>query len=355
VSDADLTVDLDSTPPIDVLAVTGLAPGERLPGTPYLVVRRLGRGGMGDVYEVAEGSLAGPRYALKVLHAALCHRSDIALRFQQEALVASRIDHPNVVRVFALGETASACPYLVMELLRGRDLRAELGRTGPLSEARALDLAAQALDGLAAAHAAGVVHRDVKLENLFLTDEGTLKVLDFGIAKITADEASFTLPGAVVGTLRSMAPEQFAEAAVDARADVYAAGLALYELVTGRGPFDELRGLPLALQFAHCERPPPAPSRLARAPIAADVEAAILRALAKSPADRFQSAGEMARVLRGLGAGPRPGARTGRPLFAIRRPLGALIPAVLAAMFALGVAVGRAGAEPPRPTAAAIR
>jgi serine/threonine protein kinase len=313
-------------------------------------VRRLGRGGMGDVYEVAEGSLAGPRYALKLLHEGLCHRADIALRFQQEAMVAARVDHPNVVRVFALGETAAARPYLVMELLRGRDLRAVLAHAGPLPVARALDLAAQALDGLAAAHAAGVVHRDVKLENLFLGDDGTLKVLDFGIAKITHEEASFTLPGAVVGTLRTMAPEQFAEAAVDPRTDVYAAGLALYELVTGQGPFDELRGLPLALQFAHCERTPPAPSRLARRTFAAGVDEAILRALAKSPADRFQSAREMAVVLRRLAARERPWIRP------VRRAARILIPAALAAIFALGVAVGRAGAEPPPPAApAAIR
>jgi serine/threonine protein kinase len=347
VSDADRTQDLGAAPPIDVLAMASLAPGHRLAGTPYIVVRRLGRGGMGDVYEVADRSLEGPRYALKLLHPALCHRADVALRFQQEALVAGRVDHPSVVRVFALGETADGRPYLLMELLRGRDLRAELVRGGPLSEARALDLAAQALDGLAAAHAAGVVHRDVKLENLFLTDEGTIKVLDFGIAKITAEEASFTLPGAVVGTLRSMAPEQFAHAAIDARADVYAAGLALYELITGRGPFDELRGLPLALQFAHCERTPPPPSRFARRPVAAGVEAAILRALAKSPADRFQSAGEMADTLRGLGASARSPRREIRSIRRFGRPLRALIPAVLAAMFALGVAVGRAYAEPP--------
>jgi eukaryotic-like serine/threonine-protein kinase len=354
VSDADRTQDLDASPPIDVLALAEIAAGERVPGTPYLVLRRLGRGGMGDVYEVAEGSPKGPRYALKLLHAALCHRPDIALRFQQEALVAARVDHPSVIRVFALGETADGRPFLLMELLRGRDLRAELTRSGPLSDARALDLAAQALDGLAAAHAAGVVHRDVKLENLFLTEDGALKVLDFGVAKITAEQASFTLPGAVVGTLRSMAPEQFAQATVDARADVYAAGLALYELVAGRGPFDELRGLPLALQFAHCELTPPAPSLLARRPIGAGVEAAILRALAKSPADRFQSAAEMAAALRRL-LPQRPSSSSSiRAIRRFHRPLRALIPAVLAAMFALGVAVGRAYAEAPQPPASAV-
>ena len=351
-SGADCTEDLDASRATDVLATLELAPGHRIAGTPYVALRRLGRGGMGDVYEVAEGSRGGPRYALKLLHSALCRRSDIALRFQQEATVAARVDHPSVVRVFALGETADGRPYLLMELLRGRDLRAELDHQGPLPVARALDLVAQALDGLAAAHAAGVVHRDVKLENLFLTEDGTLKVLDFGIAKITAEEASFTLPGAVVGTLRSMAPEQFTQAAVDPRADVYAAGLALYELITGRGPFDELRGLPLALQFAHCERTPPAPSRLTGHPIPAGVEAAILRALSKSPADRFQSARAMADVLRGLTSrGPVVGA-----LHPSRRPMRALIPAVLAAMFALGVAVGRAHAEPtPIPASTAIR
>ncbi len=345
-SDLDVTEELDATRPFALTAAgttSDLALGEGIAGTPYLALRRLGRGGMGDVYEVAEGSLEGPRYALKLLHARLGHRRDLALRFQQEALVAARVDHPNVVRVFALGETAEGRPYLVMELLRGRDLRATLAHTGPLPVARALDLAAQALDGLAAAHAAGVVHRDVKLENLFLGDDGTLKVLDFGIAKIAHGDAALTLPGAVVGTLLTMAPEQFLQAAVDRRADVYAAGLALYELLTGQGPFDELRGMPQALQFAHCERPPPAPSRLARRPIAEGVEAAILRALAKSPGDRFQSAREMADALRRQGARERPWRRP------FRRAARALIPAALAAIFALGVAVGRVGAEPPRP------
>ena len=346
-SSADVTVDLGTSRPHDAAAAGDLVLGEIIPGTPYAALKRLGRGGMGDVYEVAEGTRQGPRYALKLLHRALCYRDDLTLRFQQEATVAARVDHPNVVRVFALGETADGRPYLVMELLRGRDLRAELVHAGPLSVARALDLAAQALDGLAAAHAVGVVHRDVKLENLFLGEDGTLKVLDFGIAKIVDEEAALTLPGSVVGTLRTMAPEQFAQAGVDARADVYAAGLALYELITGRGPFDELRGLPLALQFAHCELTPPSPSSVARRPFAAGVDDAILRALAKSPADRFQSAGEMASALRGLGAGAKPWIRPARRL------VRAWVPAVLAAIFALGVAVGRAGAEPPPPAAQA--
>lgn len=341
-SDADVTRDLASSRPRDVTATSEIRSGEVVPGTPYVVLRRLGRGGMGDVYEVAEGSPDGPRYALKLLHAALAARPDLTLRFQQEALVAARVEHRRVIRVFALGETAEGRPYLVMELLRGRDLRAELALAGPLPVARALELTAQALDGLAAAHAAGVVHRDVKLENLFLGEDGALTVLDFGIAKLTDGSASLTLPGAVVGTLRTMAPEQFARADVDPRADVYAAGLVLYELVTGRGPFDELRGLPRALHFAHCATPPPAPSSLARRAFAAGVDDAILRALAKSPADRFQSAEEMARALRRLARGERPGIRPARG--AAR----ALIPAVLAAIFALGVAVGRAGAEPPR-------
>jgi serine/threonine protein kinase len=300
-----MTEALDAMQPFALTAAmvtSELAFGEQLAGTPYFALRRLGRGGMGDVYEVAEGSLAGPRYALKLLHARLGDRRELALRVQHEALVAARVDHPNVVRVFALGEAADGRPYLVMERLRGRDLRAVLARTGALPVARALDLAAQALDGLAAAHAVGVVHRDVKLENLFLGDDGTLKVLDFGIATLPHGEASRPRPFALVGTLLSMAPEQFVHADVDARADVYAAGLALYELVTGRGPFDELRGSPQALQFAHCERAPPAPSRLARRPIAADVEAAILRALAKAPGDRFPSARAMADTLRRLGA-----------------------------------------------------
>lgn len=273
--------------------------GERVAGPGLVVVRLLGEGGMGEVYE-AEHPELGRRFALKVLHRRLRDRPDLAARLRREALALGRVRHPNLVEVVDLGVTGDGRPYFVMELLAGRDLRAELSRRGPLPPLEALALLEQSLAGLGAAHAAGIVHRDVKPENLFLTDGGALKVLDFGVAKLCEGEGSSyrTAADAVVGTPRSMAPEQCARGPVDARADLYAAGLLLYELVAGRGPFDELRGQPDALRYAHCDRPPPPPSRFAPHPLPPEVERLILRALEKSPARRFQSAEAMAAEVR---------------------------------------------------------
>ncbi|MCC6559132.1 MAG: serine/threonine protein kinase, partial [Polyangiaceae bacterium] len=274
-----------------------LGPGEPLLGTRLVVRRALGQGGMGEVYEVEHVDL-GRRFAVKLLHRLHAGRPDLAARMRAEARSVARLRHPNLVDVFDLGATADGRTYFVMELLCGRDLRAELAGARYLEVAAALACMEQALEGLAAAHEAGIVHRDVKLENLFLCEGGLLKLLDFGVAKLDSAGAWQTAADALVGTPRTMAPEQCRPGPVDARADLYAAGLALYELVTGRGPFDDLRGQPDALRFAHCDRPPPPPSRIAPQPIPPDVERIILRALEKSPARRFQTAREMAAEIR---------------------------------------------------------
>lgn len=326
-----------------------LAPGERIAGTPYFVVRLVGQGGMGEVYEVEHAAL-GKRAALKVLHRDHRDRPDLAARLREEARHGARLSHPNLVEVFDLGVTADGRPWFAMPLLSGRDLRAVLARGGPMPARDAIALIAQALDGLAVAHAAGLVHRDVKLENLFLEDDGTLKVLDFGVAKIAGSGAmALTDPGASPGTPRTMAPEQCTGGAVDARADLYAVGLALYELCAGRGPFDDLRGNGHALRFAHSERAPLPPSRFAPQSIGPELDAVILRALAKSPADRFQTAAEMAAALRRALPVEAPAPKSSR------RPRGRRIPArrapspwipaaaslLAVAFFALGLAFGR--------------
>jgi serine/threonine protein kinase len=282
-----------------------------------------------------------------------------------------------VVRLLDFGQTGDHRPYLVMELLEGYDLSELVARDGPMPVSKALVMIAEALDGLAAIHAAGIVHRDVKLENLFRCDDGTIKVVDFGVAKARWAAGSPTVPGVSLGTPRTMAPEQCALRGVDPRADVYAAGLALYELCVGRGPFDDLRDQPQALRFAHCARRPPPPSAIAPQPIPAAVEAAILRALAKSPDDRFQSAEEMAAALRRLIAPappclaiPAPHAVAPGPLprkqlrAAVRRRRGALgratsgAPALMAVLslllFALGLLTGRAVSHPGAPQKAAL-
>lgn len=341
---------------------------ERLCGGPYWIVRPLGQGGMGEVYEV-EHVVTGSRGALKVLHPRHRERADLAERLRQEASMLIAVDHPAVVRLLDRGETLDRRPYLVMELLHGRDLREVLRRSGPLPVPEALLLIAAALDGLAAIHAAGIVHRDVKLENLFLCHDGSLKVIDFGVAKARWAEASPTVPGVSLGTPRTMAPEQCAHRGVDPRADLYAAGLSLYELCVGRGPFDEIDE-PHALRFAHCTREPPRPADLAPQSISPDVERAILRALAKAPAERFQSAQEMAMTLRLLATGsPRPIARrmtrpmtpepmcVAAPRSAVTRPdhrvasqndggNAAVLVAFALLLFAMGLIFGRALASP---------
>ncbi len=320
--------------------------GDPLPGTPYVVRRRIGQGGMGEIYE-AEHLDLGRRAAVKVLHHHLLGRADLVARLREEARLLGRLRHANLVEVFDLGVTADGRPWFAMPLLHGRDLRDELSRGGPLPAREAASLVAQALDGLSAAHAAGFVHRDVKLENLFLEEGGALKVLDFGIAKVM-DAGAFTDPGAAPGTPRTMAPEQCASGVVDARADLYAVGLVLYELCVGRGPFDELRGNDHGLRFAHWQRRPMAPSALAPRPLPPGMDALILRALAKSPVDRFQTAAEMAAALRALFQGEgedrrAAGIRTRRPRR--HRATNPWIPATISALavasFALGLAAGR--------------
>ena len=283
-------------------ALHPLAPGDVLPGTRLVVRGLLGQGGMGEVYEVEHAEL-GRRFAVKLLHRLHRDRPDLAARMREEARSIGRLRHRHLVEVFDLGVTRDGRTYFAMELLEGRDLRAELARVRAVAVPTALRLAEQALEALAAVHDAGIVHRDVKLENLFLCDDGVLKLLDFGVAKLDRGGAFHTAEGALVGTPRTMAPEQCRPGPVDARADLYALGLALYELVAGRGPFDDLRGQPDALRFAHCDRTPPPPSRLALQPIPPGVERLVLCALEKSPERRFQSAREMAAAIRrALGA-----------------------------------------------------
>ncbi|WP_438016137.1 serine/threonine-protein kinase [Sorangium sp. So ce315] len=286
-----------------------LVEGESLPGTPYVVLRLLGQGGMGEVYEVEHREL-GRRFAVKVLHRSHAGRLDLSARMRAEARSIARLRHPNLPEVFDLGATAGGRTYFAMELLEGRDLRTELARLGVVAVPTALGLVLQALSALSLAHAAGIVHRDLKLENLFLCDDGTLKVLDFGVAKLLHAGASLTAPDALVGTPRMMAPEQCAALPIDPRADIYAMGLVLYELVAGRGPFDELRGRRDALRHAHCEREPPPPSCLAPQPIPPAVERLILRAIAKAPEHRFQTAADMEAAVRRLhGGAPRTAAQ----------------------------------------------
>jgi serine/threonine-protein kinase len=252
---------------------------------------------------------------VKLIHRHLADRRDLADRLRLEAEALAAVDHPNVVRVVGSGATAEGRASLAMERLEGRTLRAELAARGTIPATEAIDLAVQALAGLEAVHRAGLVHRDVKLDNLFLCDAPpggarVVKILDLGVAKLLAGArpaplAVPTAEGVSLGTPRFFSPEQATGAPLDARADIYAMGLVLYALVTGRAPFAHHHAVD-ALLRAHAEETPEPPSRRAPAPLPAGREAAILKALAKRPPDRFPSAAAFAEALRRIGPAPQP-------------------------------------------------
>lgn len=275
-------------------------PPTLLDGTPYRYIAPLGRGAMGDVVE-AEHVALGKRVVVKLLQERHAHRPDYIDRMRIEAQALAKISHPNLVQVTDFGQTAQGRTFLVMERLRGRNLREELEERKFLPVLEAMNIVRQSLQGLAAAHDAGIVHRDVKLENLFLCDSSSnrraVKVLDFGVAKVIGVAGDNTpLPlafptaeGVAMGTPRYFSPEQARGREVDWRTDVYAAGIVLYTLVTGRGPFDHHTTL-LELTRAHAFEQPENPSRIAQQFVPPELDAAILKALAKEPIDRFPTA-----------------------------------------------------------------
>ncbi|HVK66506.1 MAG TPA: protein kinase [Polyangium sp.] len=288
-----------------------------LDGTPYRFLAPLGRGGMGDVVE-AEHVALGKRVVVKLLQERHASRPDFVDRMRIEAQALAKISHPNLVQVTDFGQTAEGRTFLVMERLHGRNLREELEQRQFFPVAEAIDVTRQALAGLAAAHDAGVVHRDAKLDNLFLCDapdggRRQVKVLDFGVAKVinvTGDNTPLplafpTAEGVAMGTPRFFSPEQARGRPVDGRADLYAVGMVLYTLLVGRGPFDHITTL-LELTRAHAFQVPEPPSRYATQALPAGLDAIVMKALAKEPADRFATArtfaAELERVADGLSA-----------------------------------------------------
>jgi serine/threonine protein kinase len=266
--------------------------GEVVPGTAYRVVRLMGAGGMGSVYEVEQVEI-GRRYVLKQLLGTLASREDLILRMEKEWKALGALEHPNVVDVVYAGRTADGIPYYVMELLVGETVRDRIEREGRISPGQAARIAQQTLLGLAAAHAVGVVHRDIKPANVFLTREGAVKVLDFGIS-YTESVRKITLEGHAIGTPRYMSPEQAAGEKADARSDLYAVGLLLYEMLAGEGPFDDLSEITQQM-LAHLHRPPRPLSRFADVP--AGLDAIVTRALSKNPSHRARTAEYMAAEL----------------------------------------------------------
>jgi serine/threonine-protein kinase len=263
-------------------------------GDTFSIVRVIGEGGMARVYEARHVRLPSRRFAVKVLHNMYAQQSNVVARFQREAEASSGIGHPNVVDVFDLGMTPDGRPFLVSEFLEGKDFATLLDERERIDFAVAVHVVRQVCRALSAAHARGVVHRDVKPENVFLVgdmESPVVKVLDFGISKFdSAGGASLTQTGMIMGTPGYMPPEQARGAKTDHRADIYGVGAMLYRAVTGRLPFDSDDAAE-ALSMVLTEEPPRPRSIESSIPEA--LELVIQKAMAKDPEDRYRSMADL--------------------------------------------------------------
>ncbi len=307
----------------------------------YDIQSQIGEGGMGSVY-LGHHPTIGKRVAIKVLHEELCSKTDVVTRFFNEAKAVNDISHPNIVDIIDFGDTSFdgvACKYIIMEYLDGESLATRMRREG-VNVRDALIILAQCIGALAASHAKGVIHRDLKPENVYLCnrpgDRNYVKLLDFGIAKLTSDQGSVlnqkTRTGMVLGTPTYMSPEQCdGKGKIDARADIYALGVMMYELLTGRVPFPG-DGFGEVL-VAHLTREPE-PPRSINPSLPPELEAIVLRCLRKRKEDRFQSMNDFLAALSDplphfqtfLAGAPAPTAaalpQAGNPLLIAQNPLG---------------------------------
>ncbi len=257
----------------------------------YLLKSKLGQGGMGVVYLATDTRLLRD-VAIKVLPKAMSSNADAVKRFLREARVAARLNHPNVVAVHDVDQQRGLC-FLVMELVKGHTA-AELLAQGGLSWPEAMRLTADACRGLMAAHEAGLVHRDIKPSNIMRTNDGLVKLADFGLAEVKDDSGPaknpLTQSGTILGTPHYMSPEQCRGEPVDARSDLYSLGATYFTLLTGQAPFDDAN--PLQVMFSHCSKPTPDPRTL-RIDLPSACAEIVLKAMAKNRSERFTSAKEM--------------------------------------------------------------
>ncbi|MFZ5895566.1 MAG: serine/threonine-protein kinase [Myxococcota bacterium] len=279
-----------------------LAAYDLFEGTPYRTLQRLKAGGMGEVFLVQHRATQRELVA-KLLHERLASDPRLLERVRIEAQALGQLQHAHIVTVVGFEQTRTGRPFIVMEHLQGRSLAEELRERVTLPILEALAYAGQALSGLAAAHELGLVHRDVKPDNLFICREGDgakyLKLLDFGVARVMPGVASIaplpnelqTEAGVVLGTPRFVSPEAATGLRVDHRADIYSLALVLYTMITGRGPFDHQDGDAMLLTAQASEAAMP-PSAFVSEPFPLELDAIILKALAKNPGERFQTADE---------------------------------------------------------------
>jgi eukaryotic-like serine/threonine-protein kinase len=272
------------------------ANGEVLSGT-YRIVRLVGKGGAGEVYEAVHQRLSKKRLAVKVLLAEFSKREEVLERFQREADLLSALNHPNIVEISDLSHLSDGTPFLVMEFLDGANLAEEVHRHGPMRLDRVVDVVGQVASALDAVHSQQIIHRDLKPQNLVLThrtgdQREIVKILDFGIAKVREATIGLTRQDTIIGTPQYMAPEQASpqHGEVDERSDQYSLAAIAYELVTGRAPFSGDSSTAILYQVVH---EPPLPFR---EPMP-EMERVILRGLAKRKTDRFRSVREFHEAL----------------------------------------------------------
>jgi serine/threonine protein kinase len=284
----------DASPLVDV----GDDRGDPLLGTTlgdsYRIVRMVGEGGMGRVYEARHTRLGNKRFAIKMLHAEYARQPDVVARFQREAEAASGITHPNIVDVYDVHNTEDGLPYMVGEFLEGEEFGDFLERSGKIPVPLAVRIVRQLCRALGAAHARDVVHRDMKPENVFLVgnpERPTVKIIDFGISKVgDAGGTALTRTGMIMGTPAYMAPEQARGDKVDLRADIYALGGILYRALTGKKPFD---GDDPSVTLAQVLTEDPTRPRAREPSIPQALELVIQKAMSKSPADRHPSMADL--------------------------------------------------------------
>jgi beta-lactam-binding protein with PASTA domain/predicted Ser/Thr protein kinase len=263
----------------------------------YAVTGPLSEGGMALVY-LGRRLSDDRQVAIKVLREQYAHDTEFVARFEREAQAVARLSHPHMVQVYDYGRDGHV-HFIVMEFVEGEDLKTLLRRVGVLTEARAREIGVQVCEALAFAHGVGIVHRDVKPQNILLNSDGRVKVTDFGIARALAS-SDITETGTVLGSVQYLSPEQARGLAVGSSADLYSLGVVLYEVATGHLPFDG--DSPITIALKHVHEFPPIPRRDDGVPLSREIERIILKALAKNPQDRYRSADQMRGDLMGATA-----------------------------------------------------
>ena len=340
-----------------------LTAGDRL--GPYEIIGFVGAGGMGEVYRARDQRLNRDA-AIKILHASVAADPERLRRFTAEAQAVAALNHPNVLTIYEVG-TQGDRPFIATELLEGATLRATL-EAGGLPVSKAIEYARQTASGLAAAHTKGVAHRDIKPENLFVTNDGRIKILDFGLAKTysAAEHASTedthlqsgTSPGMVMGTAGYMSPEQVRARPIDHRTDIFSLGVVLYEMLAGRRPFGGDSGVETMNAILTADTPDVLQSGRSMPPVLADI---VRHCLEKSPEERFQSARDLSFALQSLSAASGSmatqagsGAHAGVAAMPARSRRIAWLPVVAAAIVAAGLAAVAMWASRPAPPASDI-